>query len=146
MSAMGLEIFDRTLQTTHIWLDDLMQSLGWSDRHRAWHALRAVLQSLRDHLPVNDVAHLSAQLPLLVRGVFFEGWTPARTPLKERSGEQFLAHVNDAFLFDVEADARQIVAAVCRVLDKHVSAGEIDKVRHSLPAGIRSLWPDRAGA
>jgi uncharacterized protein (DUF2267 family) len=142
MPATGLDVFDHTLQTTHIWLDDLMRFLGWSDRQRAYHALRAVLQSLRDHMPVNDVAHLSAQLPLLVRGIFFEGWTPARTPLKERSGDQFLAHVNDAFLFDVEADGRQIVAGVCRLLNDHVSAGEIEKIRRVLPAGIRSLWPE----
>lgn len=142
MPATGLEVFDQTLQTTHIWLDDLMRFLGWSDRQRAYHALRVVLQSLRDHLPINDAAHLSSQLPLLLRGVFFEGWSPAKTPLKERSSDQFLAHVNDAFLFDVEADARQIVAAVCRVLNKHVSAGEIDQIRHVLPAGIRNLWPE----
>lgn len=141
MPAAGLDVFDHTLQLTHIWLDDLMHFLGWSDRQRAYHALRAVLHGLRDHLPVNNAAHLSAQLPLLLRGVFFEGWSPANPSLKERTEHQFLAHVNEAFLFDVEADGRQIVTAVCRVLSKHVTPGEVDKIRHVLPAGIRKLWP-----
>jgi uncharacterized protein (DUF2267 family) len=139
MSATGLDVFDHTLQTTNIWLDDLMETLGWTERQNALHALRTVLHAVRDHLPVNDGAHFSAQLPLLVRGVFFEGWQPAKTPLKERSGDQFLARVNDSFLLDVEAEGRQIVAAVFRVLAKHVSAGEMEKVLHALPSGIREL-------
>jgi uncharacterized protein (DUF2267 family) len=137
-------VFDRTLQTTHIWLDDLMETLGWSDRQDALHALRTVLHGVRDHLPVNDAAHFSAQLPLLVRGVFFEGWQPAKTPLKERSGDQFLAHVNDSFLFKVDADGRQVVSAVFQTLARHVSEGELEKVLHVLPSGIRELAAPKA--
>jgi uncharacterized protein (DUF2267 family) len=84
MSATGLDVFDRTLQATNIWLDDIMQELGWSDRHRAYHALRAVLHALRDRLPVDDAAHFAAQLPMLIRGLFYEGWRPAAVPVNER--------------------------------------------------------------
>lgn len=66
MSATGLDVFDRTLQTTNIWLDDIMAGLG-PDRHLAWHVLGAVLHALRDRLPLDQAAHLGAQLPLLVR-------------------------------------------------------------------------------
>ena len=142
MSATGLEVFDRTLQTTNIWLDDLLDELAWSDRHKAWHALSVVLHALRDRLPVNSTAHLAAQLPMLVRGLFYEGWQPARTPVKERSADEFLVHITDAFLFDAEADSRQILSAVFTVLSRHISAGEVEKVKHALPKDIRNFWLD----
>lgn len=45
MSASGIAVFDKTLQTTHIWLDDLMADQGL-DRQLAWHVLGAVLHTL----------------------------------------------------------------------------------------------------
>lgn len=143
MSATGLEVFDRTIQTTNIWLDELMKELGWMERHQAFHALRAVLHTLRDHLPVNSVAHFSAQLPMLVRGLFFEGWQPSKTPVHERTRDEFLMHITDAFALTIDADSSQIATAVFRLLSKFMSAGEIEKTRHSLPQAIRDLWPTR---
>jgi uncharacterized protein (DUF2267 family) len=101
MSATGLRVFDTTIQTTNIWLDEIMQELNWDDRHRAYHALRAVLHTLRDRLSVDEVAQLSAQLALLVRGAFFEGWHPAHKPVKERSEDAFISHVSESFALDL---------------------------------------------
>jgi uncharacterized protein (DUF2267 family) len=140
MSATGLEVFDSTVQITNVWLDEIMNEMGWSDRHKAYTALRAVLHILRDRLPIDNAAHLSAQLPMLVRGIFFEGWRPAHAPLKERSREEFLMHIGDAFLRDVEADSRQIAGAVLKTLSKHLTAGEVEKVRQCLPSAVRELW------
>jgi uncharacterized protein (DUF2267 family) len=56
MSATGLEAFDTTIQKTNSWLNDLMQVMDWSDRHKAYLALRATLHALRDRLPVEEVA------------------------------------------------------------------------------------------
>lgn len=141
MSATGLKVFDNTLQTTNIWLDDLMHELGWNDRERAYHAMWTVMHALRDRLPVNNVAHLAAQLPLLLRGVFFEGWHPDGKPVAEHTQDQFLVHVTEAFLFDVNAHSKAIAQAVFQVIAKHVSHGEIDKLKRVLPKGIRELWP-----
>ncbi len=126
MSATGLEV---------------QRELGWSDRHHASHALRAVLHALRDRLPVNAAANLAAQFPILIRGLFYEGWQPERVPVRERSQDEFLTHVTEAFLFDIQADSRRIASAVFEVLSRHISPGEIEKVKNSLPAGIRELWP-----
>lgn len=141
MSATGLKVFDKTLQTTNIWLDDLMKELDWNDRERAYHALWVVLRALRDRLPIGNVAHLAAQLPLLLRGVFYEGWQPEGKPVREHTQDQFLVHVTEAFLFDVDAHSKTIAQAVFKVIAKHVSAGEVEKVKHALPKGIRDLWP-----
>ncbi len=141
MSATGLKVFDSTIQTTNIWLDELMQELGWKDRHKAYHALRSVLQTLRDRLSVVEAVQLSAQLPLLVRGVFFEGWHPGDKPRKERHWDQFVAHVSESFALDTEADPTQITRAVLKVLCRHVAEGEAESLRRVLPAQIRELLP-----
>lgn len=141
MSATGLKTFDSTLQTTNIWLNEVMEELGWADRHKAYHALRAVLHTLRDRLPPNEAVHLGAQLPMLIRGFYYEGWHPANKPVKERSRDEFLVHITESFLFDVDANSEEIVRAVFKVLATHVTEGEIDDVRNALPSGVRELWP-----
>lgn len=89
MSAKEMEIFGNTLQKTHLWLDDLMAELGWQDRHKAYLALRAVLHTLRDRLTVEEAAHLGAQLPMLIRGFYYEGWDPKRQAGKRASPGRF---------------------------------------------------------
>ena len=140
MSQTSLAPFDSTLQTTNIWLNDVLERLGWEDQHRAYHALRAVLHALRDRLPVDQAAALAAQLPMLVRGFYYEGWHPHGKPVKERHKEEFLAHIAEAFRYDPDVDPEWVARAVFQVLSKHVTGGEIEAVKRSLPMEIRSLW------
>lgn len=140
MSATGLEVFDRTLQATNIWLDEVMQEADWADRHKAYSALRVVLHALRDRLPVDEASHLSAQLPMLLRGVFFEGWHPAGTPVPVRSKDEFLSSLATAFASDTFADPERIAQIVFGVLARHLSDGECMKVKSVLPREIRELW------
>ncbi|MFL5268204.1 MAG: DUF2267 domain-containing protein [Stellaceae bacterium] len=76
MSATGLEAFDKTLQTTNVWLDEIVKELG-PDRQVAWHGLGAVLRALRDRLPVDEAAHLGAQLPVQ-RSIAVPAASPSR--------------------------------------------------------------------
>jgi len=141
MSQSTLTLFESTLQTTQLWLDDILERLGWApDRHRAYHALRAVLHALRDRLTVDQAAALAAQLPMLVRGFYYEGWHPHGKPVKERHKEEFLAHVAVAFRDDPEVDPERVTRAVLQVLSKHVTSGEIESVKRSLPTELRVLW------
>ncbi|MBX5492680.1 MAG: DUF2267 domain-containing protein [Chloroflexi bacterium] len=141
MATTGLDVFDTTVQKTNEWLHELMGELGWQDQHRAYAALRATLHALRDRLTVDEVAQLGAQLPMLVRGFYYEGWDPSRTPLRERHREQFLTHVRQELRGDPAPDVEAIVRAVFAVLGRRVTRGEVEDVRHLLPAEIRDLWP-----
>ena len=139
MSANGLEVFDKTLQTTNIWLNEIMDRIG-PDRQVAWKVLSTVLQKLRDRLPVELAAHLGAQLPLLVRGVYYDQFEPARMPAECRTPEDFVAEVAE-WLTDIRpVDPEEAIVAVFGVLNRHLSEGQVAKVRSALPKGLRLAW------
>ncbi len=139
MSATGLDVFDKTLQTTHIWLNEISERIG-PDRQVAWKVLSTVLHKLRDRLPVELAAHLGAQLPLLVRGVYYDQFEPGRMPSACRTPEEFRAEVAE-WLTDIRAvDPDEAIAAVFALLDRHLSEGQLAKVRGALPRGVRMAW------
>jgi uncharacterized protein (DUF2267 family) len=141
MSATGLEVFDTTVQKTNSWLNELREMLGWQDRHRAYRALRATLHALRDRLTVEEVAQFGAQLPMLIRGFYYEGWDPTGKPERERHREHFLARIQQEVRDDERIDPERVARAVFTVLARRVTEGEIEDVKHVLPAKIRDLWP-----
>ena len=139
MTATGLESFDATVQKTNAWLRELMEQRQW-DRHQAYHALRVVLHALRDRMGVDETAAFAAQLPMLVRGLYFEGWNPDHNPHREKRGA-FLAGIACEYR-DRNEDVDSVARAVFRVLTNHLTEGEIAKVKHRLPEEIRALWPN----
>lgn len=142
MSNTGLAVFDETLQLTNIWLNELMSRLDWEDRSRAYRGLRAVLHALRDRLPPVEASQLAAQLPMLVRGIYYEGWRPEATPSRDRTVADMVAHVEKAFAQDPDEEPERIVRAVFGLLKERVSAGEIEDVVRVMPEDIRRLWVD----
>jgi uncharacterized protein (DUF2267 family) len=145
MSATGLEVFDKTLQITNTWLDEIMHKMG-PDRQVAWHILRAVLHALRDRLPAGLMAHLGAQLPLLVRGVYYDQWHVGdEQQLKLRSREEFLDRVGEGLKGIRPVNVQDAVKVVFQVLNHHVEPGQVQKVREALPEAVRELWPAQAG-
>ena len=136
------DIFSNTIQKTDVWLKDLMSELDWENRpHKTYMALRTVLHALRDRLPVEEAVQLGAQLPMLIRGFYYEGWNLKDKPHKERRKEDFLDHVKKAFQNDVTVHPQRVCQAVFRVLAKRTSKGEIEDVKHVLPKTLHALWP-----
>jgi uncharacterized protein (DUF2267 family) len=142
MSAQGLEGLERTVQLTHIWINDLDQRLQWNNKARSYRLLKAVLHALRDSLRVDEAVDLGAQLPGLLRGAYYEQWRPATTPLKSRDIEEFLNRVNEQFKSDPLAEPAHAVMAVFQLLSRKITEGEIGDVRNCLPEPVRSIWPE----
>lgn len=136
----SIATIDRTVQKADIWLKELREELHTDDPQFAYQALRSVLHSLRDRLPVDEATDLGAQLPVLVRGIYYEGWKPAGKPQKIRSREEFLQQISSGLVSAGPNDPARIAAAVFSVLERHVSDGEIEDVRHNLPEELRHLW------
>ena len=140
MSTTGLEVFDTTVQKTNIWLRNIMQELGWEDRHKAYVGLRTTLHALRDRLTPEETAQFGAQLPMLIRGLYYAGWTPTGKPRKVRHKAEFLAPIRDHFREDWHVEPEEIARAVLKVLAAHMSAGEIEDVKQLLPQELKELW------
>ena len=142
----GFRTFDATLQKTKEWMYEVNKELGWGGEPQAYHCLRAVLHTLRDRIPVEEAVQLGDQLPLLLKGIYYEGWKPRSVPLKLHQ-EDFYALVAQRLAEgSKEIDPEEATAAVLRVLSRHVSAGEIDDVKATLPKDIVALWPRGADA
>ena len=140
MSATGLEVLDKTLQTTNIWLKEIGEQIG-PDRHRCYQALRAVLFTLRDRLTPDEAAHLVSQLPMLVRGIYYEGYRPAGKPDRIRSRGEFLQRIGEHLEQTRPLGADDAARAVFKILDHYLDPGEIAEVKQSLPQDIRTLFP-----
>lgn len=141
MSATGLSTFDETVQLSNEWLIELMRAVNWDDKYRAYRLLRATLHALRDRLTAHEAVQFGAQLPMLIRGLYYDGWHMRDTSPSERTKSAFLAHIEAAFKQDPNADTEGLVREVFKLLARRISPGEIDDVKHILPPDVRALWP-----
>ena len=136
---MSTANIDRTVAKTDAWIRLMADELKTEDLKYAQRALRAFLHTLRDRLGVNQAAQLASQMPDLMRGIYYENWTPARTPEHYRDLGTFLDRIADHAGFHGETEASFAAAAGAEVLRRIVSAGEIEDVAASLPASISLL-------
>jgi uncharacterized protein (DUF2267 family) len=142
MATDTVELIGKTVSETNHWLREIDEELSWNDRHAALQALRGVLHLIRDRVPLDESAQFSAQLPTLVRGIYWEQWDPSRTPITDRNEAVLLERVTEAFAgHDRDPDPRAVARAVFTVLTRHISWGEVDDVRHALPRRMQALWP-----
>lgn len=140
MSHPRLDAFDHALHTAHTWVADVARELDSEDRRYAYRVLRSWLHTLRDRLPVTGAAAFAAQLPELLRGVFYDGWEPARVPRKYSPGEYLLRFAEEARL--PMADAQRVALAVTRAVGEHLSPGLLTETLELLPRGVRAVLLD----
>jgi uncharacterized protein (DUF2267 family) len=140
--ATNIRSLDSALQTTIEWLKDIQSELHLDDQE-AYLATKAVLHALRDRMSVEESAHFSAQLPLLMKGMFYEGWDPTGKPDKIRTKGDFLAVIKSK-MPTPDADPERYAGGVFKVLEKRLSRGEIQDVKSTLPENIREMWPEAA--
>jgi uncharacterized protein (DUF2267 family) len=139
--------WEAALQKSNEWLNQLVPELDAEGTNGALLALRSVLHAVRDRLPPEEAVDLAAQLPLLIKGVYFDGWHPSRTPVKARTRDAFLGLVvRRAGGRITESEAERMTRAVFRLLASRVTAGEIEDVRGALPAELAEFWPAPAKA
>lgn len=140
MASTRVGTFEETVAKTNAWLDELDGVMGFGDRHKAYMTLRAVLHALRDRLPTDEAVDLAAQLPMLVRGFYYEGWHPAHKPPRYRHKQDFLDRTAKEVPWLERGELERAVAAVFGVLSSELGGGEKEHVRKALPAELRELW------
>lgn len=141
MRITGIPALDHAPQVAAEWLNELAEIVDWpGERARVYMLLRETLHAVRDFLGPDEAADLAAQLPLLVRGIYFEGWVPSRTPAHPRGKADFLSRVAAAFSEESLADPEAAVAGVFDLLRRKLSAGEFEQVSHAMRKSLRELW------
>ena len=141
-----MEVWSSTIRKSDDWLLMLGRDLGTTDLHAMRLALRAVLHTVRDRLPMAEAVEFAAQMPLLLKGVYFDGWDPGAPPVRLRTRQRFLASVEECLRgTSLASDPDGVTRAVFRLLATRISAGEIHDVQGCLPPEIAELWLEEAG-
>jgi uncharacterized protein (DUF2267 family) len=134
-------VLDTSLQRTHEWLHEIGRELGFDNERAAYAALRATLHAVRNRLPAELVAHFGAELPMLVRGIYYDGWHPSADRLKAAHREDFFDAIGAALRgHDELEDVEAVAAAVLRVVDHRMAPGQITRVLEALPEEVRRVW------
>lgn len=130
---------EHAIHQTNLWLNDVGAELDGAGHQEAYRALRATLHALRDRLPVNETAKLAAQLPDLLRGVYYEGWHPSRTPARYHTRDELLERIAHEGAFHGHTEASYAAQAALAVLRRRISAGQIADVAAVLPADVAAF-------
>ncbi|MEV0402624.1 DUF2267 domain-containing protein [Actinoallomurus sp. NPDC050550] len=143
MSFTGVDSLDRGIHTTNRWLADIATGFGTEDRRFAYRVLRAWSHTLRDRLTVEAAAHLAAQLPDPIRGMYYDGWNPSHVPHKYDVHE-FAARFADEAGIGRE-DVPKAAAIVTEVVLFHVEPGAVAHAFGLMPIEIRALLQPGGG-
>jgi uncharacterized protein (DUF2267 family) len=142
MSQTGFAPFTTTVDKTNHILHQIEDAYGWPQnrRNQSYGALRASLHALRDRLTVDEAAQLAAQLPMLVRGIYYEGWDPSRVPIR-MDREQFVRRVRHEFRYEVDGGMEGLVRTVISALRPQISDGEWHDVKAVMPKDLATVLP-----
>ena len=140
MVDTGFATFSTTVDKTNRVLKEIERAYGWPQerRNQSYAALRAVLHALRDRLAVEESAQFAAQLPMLIRGLYYGGWDPSRVPEK-MTREDFLGRVRQEFPYDVKGGTEQLIRTVLQSLRHYVTEGEWEDIKASAPKKLASV-------
>ncbi|HEY7250063.1 MAG TPA: DUF2267 domain-containing protein [Methylomirabilota bacterium] len=139
MRTDRVDIIEHSNEKANAWVNEVTRELGIDDRKDAFRMLRAFLHALRDRLTVDEAAQLAAQLPTLIRGIYYEGWHPSATPQPYRDARTFLERIAQEADLAGETEASYAVQGLAAVLRRRISEGELDDVLHALPPEVRAL-------
>lgn len=143
MSPSGGDAFNHAIHTANIWLADVASAFGTNDRRFTQRAMRAWLHTLRDRLTVDAAVKFGAQLPELLRGIYYDGWEPSKVPGRYGAEEYIRRFAAHAAIRTAQVPA--IAATVTDVVSQHMSPGQLSETLAELPFDLRELVIGSAG-
>ncbi len=138
----ALSEFQLHLEESAVWVEALRSRLGWESVAKSHSALCAVLQVLRDHLPLEEAIQLGVQLPVLLRGEYFEGFHPRRDPLPLSDRGDFFMLVHEAIHRDPAIEPEMLARTVLSLVADRLPAAQRAQIEAASPAPLHGLWPD----
>lgn len=134
-------VFARTQHKSQEWIKEMRKDLKWMSGDNIYHLLRAVLHALRDQLSIHEAAHFSAQLPLLLRGTFYESWDPKTKLNTGESKDDFIQTVkkNLSPMSIPKFDLEQGIIVALNVIKNHISKGEMKDLTGMLNPSLKAF-------
>lgn len=139
--------FNKYAQKSNLFLKEVANELLIpEDMAKAMRVLRAVMHGLRDRIPPQESLQLISQLPMYIKAIYVEGWKWSPNHKAIRHIDEFIEAVkkNDGvtgdYDFEDQDKTEEYIKAVFRVLQRHVSEGEIADVVATLPTELRPLF------
>ena len=132
------DVFDSSLQKSNLWLKDVQQTARLRSRFQAYSALRVVLHSIRDCLPPGSVVKLAAQMPLFMKGLFYDGWHFSPKP-RRMDRDQFFGRIRQALRTQPDIDPSLALEGVILCLHRRLTRDVIDSALVLLPREVRTL-------
>ncbi|KTD16773.1 DUF2267 domain-containing protein [Legionella jordanis] len=77
--------------------------------------LRAILHALRDKLPPELSVSLASQLPLILKGVYYDGWNPTRPQNTTRGFDEFIQPLAEELAAVDVDDAQDAIRAAIQL-------------------------------
>jgi uncharacterized protein (DUF2267 family) len=131
-------------QQVQAWLNDLSRRQPFENQEQAYSYLRAVLHAIRDRLTPEEVAHVGSQLPMIVRGFYFEGWRPVLAPNEFATRAELYDRVRESLGSTQGPETLDVEEATGTVIDflaDHLDEGLLRHVTSQLPGNIATLFP-----
>jgi len=115
--------------------------LGIEDERKAARIFRAVLHAIRDRIPTGEAIHLAAQLPIVWKGIYFDGFT-MHEPVRIRHEDEWLEFIRSKDAFAEDADFPTLDHAfyafqdIMSFLRDHISEGQYNQIAHAIHSEI----------
>lgn len=135
---MPVSSLENTLQRSYEWLNELTEFGHFRDTNQAYSILRVVLHSIRDRLPVDLSLHFASQLPMLLGGVYINGWNPSSTA-RAKKIDDFIQEIYHEER-NLEVNPKESLRSTLQFLRQKLDPGLIEKVIQSFPANFQKLW------
>lgn len=137
-----MKSLESAVEKSNIWIHTLQKDLGLPSERDSYRLLKTVLHALRDRLPVTEAAQLGAQLPTLIRGIYYEGFRPVSVVKKDKSLDAFLEVIEKKMPRYFSKQPSELLKGVFTLLSQFVTPGEIEDIKACCNQEIRVFWPD----
>lgn len=142
---MRMEL-EHYLLTSREFLSKLTKELENGDSTKSTiRTLKAVFTVLRRRLSIEESFDLVSQLPYLLKAMYVDGWKPGADTKKIKNDSEFIVEVlntdqlNKQRDFGTPQEVERRVRAVFKVIQEHVSSGEIEDIKSCMPQAMRGL-------
>jgi uncharacterized protein (DUF2267 family) len=139
-------IFEKYAAKGNEIVKQIAQALGDPDGiDRAASILRSVLHALRNVMIPEEAVQFMAQLPVVLKGVFVDGWD-LQQKKKVRNMQEFLEEARKASGiaaardFGNDQEAKRTIKEVINVLTRHFSEGQVEQTKDVLPKHLQELF------